>query len=120
MKTAGNQVLSICGQVSLTLNQKKASDVFYIPIVKRNLLSVGRLTDMGHIAFFNSKDCYVYDKGDSHRVLLQDERDPLNNLYKLSKPATLPQLTMSPPSLFFGHPLLGISKVLFQTSRHAP
>lgn len=80
----GNQVLPVCGKVSLTLNQKKVSDVFYVPGVKKNLLSVGCLTNLGHIALFNSRNCYVFDRGNPRSILLQGERDPHNSLYKLT------------------------------------
>lgn len=100
--TAGNQVLFVDEKNYLILTDNKIFDVFYVVGVKRNLLSVGRLTDLSHIALFDSKQCYVLNKRNTRKVLLQGERDPRNSLYRLSKPNSLsmnPLTTLSPTQL---------------------
>lgn len=68
--TTSNHVLFVYEKGSLNLSNNKVCDVFHIPHVKQNLLSVGRITDLVHIELFNSKNCYVFDKKNSRRFLL--------------------------------------------------
>lgn len=67
---------------SLTLNENKIFNAFHESGVKRNLHSIGQLTELGHIASARS---FVSVKGNSPTVLLQEEPDPRYSLYKLSK-----------------------------------
>jgi hypothetical protein len=60
----------------------------------KNLLSIGKLTDQGHIAVFNNTCCAVYDKGNPNRIILTGTRDLSNNLYPLDP---VQNLTMSLP-----------------------
>lgn len=59
-------------------------NVLYVPGLKRNLLSIGKLTDAGNIFVFTSDTYLVVDKNDPHSIILHVSRDRSNNLYCLS------------------------------------
>ncbi|CAM6128885.1 unnamed protein product [Calypogeia fissa] len=60
--TAGGPVLDIKGKGTLFFGKNKVEDVWYVPCARRNLLSVGKITDLGHTVCFTSKQCLVFDR----------------------------------------------------------
>jgi hypothetical protein len=87
VRTASGQSLPVCGKGSVSFAQNKVSDIYYVPGVAKNLLSIGSLADQGDTAEFNSKTCVVYNQGDLRKVLLKGDCDPTNRLYKLRVPS---------------------------------
>lgn len=55
--TAGGFALDIKGKGALTFNDNKISDILYVPSARRNLISIGKITDLGHTVCFNSTHC---------------------------------------------------------------
>lgn len=84
-----NQVLPVCGKCSLTLNQKKVSDVFYVPGEEKFVVPWKSKTNLCHIPLFYSINCYVFERENPHSILMQGEQDPHNSLCKLTKPRGL-------------------------------
>ena len=72
------------------------TDVFYVPGVKTNLLSVGTLADLGQNNVFTSKIYLIFDES-FQKILLQAHCDPWSMLYKLA--ATTCSPSSSTPSV---------------------
>jgi hypothetical protein len=70
VNTAGGEKLLVVGKGSVHFDQNKTNDVYYVPGVCKNLLSLGSLTDQGHVAVFDSSNCFVFDKGNPNKLLL--------------------------------------------------
>jgi hypothetical protein len=88
IRTAGGQIMPVEGQgtISTTTQSgkiKSVHNILYVPGVKTNLLSVGKLTDLGYKVFFDSKRCYIFENEASGEVFLQGIRDPRNKLYRV-------------------------------------
>lgn len=49
----------------------------------RNVLSVGKVADLGHVALFDKTSCVVFTKDKPFRVIAQGKRVPGSGLYKL-------------------------------------
>lgn len=63
---------------------KQIHNILYVPGVRSNLFSVGRLTDIGYRVLFESKHCLVYDKNHPTQLFLRGIRESRNNLYKVT------------------------------------
>ena len=50
----------------------------------KNLLSIGKLTNTGHLIVFTPDSCFVIEKKDPKRVVLFGEWDPKSKLYRIS------------------------------------
>jgi hypothetical protein len=82
VQTAGNQLLPIEGKGSVNLGNNseiKIDDVYFVPGLSFNLLSVGSITDMGLTLVFDDQGCIVY-KGSE--VVGCGTRDPRPGLYR--------------------------------------
>ncbi|CAM6099601.1 unnamed protein product [Calypogeia fissa] len=80
--TAGGNALDIKGKGIVHFDTNKAMDnVLYVPRTRKNLLSVGKITDLGHTVCFNSQACYVVDQ--NRQIFMHRTRDPRNKLYHL-------------------------------------
>ena len=53
--------------------RRKIYDVYYVPRMKHNLLSVGKLIEKKYRVFFKSKVCTVYDKYPSKQLISRVE-----------------------------------------------
>ena len=53
--------------VSSSGESKKLSDVFYVPKIKRNLLSVAAITDLGHNVTFSKTEAKIIDSAGRQR-----------------------------------------------------
>ncbi|KAL3686035.1 hypothetical protein R1sor_004057 [Riccia sorocarpa] len=62
---------------------KQFEDVYYVPGIKKNLLSVGGLTDQCNIAVFDSKNCMILKKGQPGVVVARGIRTRKSGLYRL-------------------------------------
>jgi len=77
---------------------KSMSNILYVPSVKKNLLSIGALVDMGCIVVSGKAKCWILSTNISNKVLTFGVRDAKNGLYKLEA-STLHKLQHKPPSL---------------------
>lgn len=89
IRTDGVQAMPIAGQGTVHLTNslgaiKTIHNVLYIPGVKTNLLSVGKLTDARYRVTFDTQHCLIFDRHQSHIVFLQGIRDTRNNLYHIT------------------------------------
>lgn len=68
--------LPILGKGSvITKRNKKIDNVLYVLGLKRNLMSVSKLTDAGNIVVFTSDSCLIVDKNSPHSLILRASRD---------------------------------------------
>lgn len=78
--TASGAKIPASGTGCISIAKNKAiSEVLYVPSVTKNLMSIGKLTDKGHIVVFNSRHCYVMDRINPSTVFLKGYRDPRNS-----------------------------------------
>jgi transposase InsO family protein len=64
VQTAGNESLPVLGTGSVNLGPSaeiNINDVYYVPGLTRNLLSVGKIADAGYVLVFDKDKCLVYD-----------------------------------------------------------
>ena len=66
IRTAAGQAMPVAGQGSVNTTDssgaiKTISQILYVPDVKTNLLSVGRLTDIGYTVVFETTQCIITD-----------------------------------------------------------
>ena len=88
IKTAGGQLMPVAGQGTvITSNSsreiKEIHRVLYLPGVKTNLLSVGKLIDIGYKVLFESTKCIIYDRKFPKQIFLSGTWDPNNKLYRI-------------------------------------
>jgi hypothetical protein len=57
-----------------------------MPDVKKNLLPVGALTDMGCVVVFGKYKCWIFTTTKPHKVLPTGHRDVTNGLHRLELP----------------------------------
>jgi transposase InsO family protein len=86
--SAGGQSHCIEGQgvaeISLTNGEiKTIRDVQYVPGLYRNILSVGKIADLGHMALFDQSSCFVISKEKPFRIIAKGVRTPGSGLYRL-------------------------------------
>jgi hypothetical protein len=77
---------------------KSMSKVLYVLSVKKNLLSIGPLVDMGCIVVFGKAKCWILSTNISNKILTFGVQDAKNGLYKLEI-STFHKLQHKPPSL---------------------
>lgn len=76
--------LSIAGKGTLCIDSNKSiKHVLYVPVLTKNLLSVGRLTDLGYYALFTPYSCFLLDEQNPTSVFMYANRDPRSRLYKV-------------------------------------
>ena len=74
------------GSVHFTLPSGEIKDingVLYVPGLRKNLLSIGSLTDKGIIACFDDQKCILFSKGNK-RIVAEGLQNKRNGLYQLS------------------------------------
>lgn len=127
VSTASGSKLPIIGQGTVHVDTNKSiSNVLYVPGLQRNLMSVGTLTDAGHIVMFDSKSCHVFDKDNPRKVFVRGTRDPYNKLYHLRQlPPSAPRKHSTHSAFTVGTTLdrvnlwhRRLSHVNFQTIHH--
>jgi hypothetical protein len=64
----------------------------YIPGLRKNLLSVGKLVEEGHYTLFSSRRYWVFSRLDPNHIILTRTREGRNSPYRLS-PSTLGRLS---------------------------
>ena len=64
---------------------KHINQVLYVPGVRTNLFSVGKLTDAGYRVLFSKHNCLIYDKDNPNCIFLRAIRDSRNNLYRVQE-----------------------------------
>jgi len=60
------------GVVNIVTNQgepKTISEVYYVPGLKHNLISVGQLMQKGYKVIFQGQQCVIYDKSPSKQLI---------------------------------------------------
>ena len=87
--TDGNRhTMAGIGDVSFSTTIKDIKTVWYVLGVTKNLLSVGKITDLRYGIYFNSHGVYIFDKPPSIKktsIIARGTRDPRNRLYKLQQ-----------------------------------
>lgn len=80
-------VVASKGKIKLSVNGTTfiVSDVFYVPELKNNLLSLGQFHEKGLTVLFKSNSCRIYHP---ERVLLFESRMTANRMFKLLTPPT--------------------------------
>jgi hypothetical protein len=91
MQTASGHVLPVegAGTVNLsTSGEIQMDNVYYVPGLTSNLMSVGCMADKGFILVFDKDQCLVYSGG-TNQVVGRGVRDQLTGLYRyiLNNPA---------------------------------
>ena len=83
--TASGRALLVAAQGIVNLpGNKSIYDVFYVPGLCKNLLSIGKLADAGYHTLFGPKDCWVFVRGNLNQVILTGSRTHGNSLYRLN------------------------------------
>lgn len=61
--TASGDFLNVAGLGTLSFDSNKAvPKVLYVSGITRNLISIGRLTDVGNMVIFYLKHCWIYNR----------------------------------------------------------
>jgi hypothetical protein len=82
--TVGGHALPIVGQGIAHINKnKEVHSILYIPGMRKNLLSVGKLADDGNYTLFGPRHCWVFDKDNPSNVIFTGTRSHGNGLYRL-------------------------------------
>lgn len=87
VKTASGQSVTTCGNVELpTVSGKRhmINNVLLMPGIRRNLLSIGILTDAGMIAWFDSNQCWPLADKTQPKIIARGQRDDSSGLYYLN------------------------------------
>ncbi len=102
IKSTGGHTHKVHGKgIAIVVYQnetKSMNNILYVPSVKKNLLSIGALVDMGCIVVFGKAKCWILPTNISNKVLTFGVRDVENGLYKLEASA-LHKPQHKPPSL---------------------
>ena len=74
VKLGTNKTVNVDGKgvVNIVTKQgepKTISEVYYVPGLKHNLISVGQLTQKGYKVIFQGKQCVIYDKSPSKQQI---------------------------------------------------
>lgn len=72
------------GQVR-TGGLKSIRDVQDVPGLYRNILPVGKIANLGHLALFNQAACFIICKERPFRVIAKGTRTPKSGLYGLTQ-----------------------------------
>jgi transposase InsO family protein len=87
IKIASGEIIPVTGKgnVLLTTGEgtKEIPRVLYVPGCQKNLLSVGALSDQGHLIAFDSNRCIVFSKGKPNGIFLTGTRDKKSKLYRM-------------------------------------
>jgi hypothetical protein len=84
MQTASRHVLPVEGTGTVNLSTSgeiKMSNIYYVPGLTSNLISVGCMTDKGFILVFDKDQCLVY-KGGTNQVVGRGIQDQCTGLYR--------------------------------------
>ncbi len=79
----GNVVVAYQGEI------KTMNNVLYVLGIKRNILLVRAIVNMGYVVMFGKQTCWIVVAITLHKLLVIDYRDLVNGLYKL-------EITMAP------------------------
>ncbi|KAL3694940.1 hypothetical protein R1sor_008591 [Riccia sorocarpa] len=60
------------------------TDVLYVPTMKKNLISIGQLADMGYLIIFYVSKCVVVSKSNLRKTIATGYRMSHNGLYRLT------------------------------------
>jgi hypothetical protein len=82
--------------VSGSINLKQ---VLYVPSLTWNLISVGSLTNDGHMVLFTWKHCLILQDDSFQNILATGDRDFRNELYKFGPQLQANQLAMHKSTL---------------------
>lgn len=74
------------------------SNVFYVLVVKKILLLVAVIANMGHVVMFGKHTCWIVVTIALHKILVVGHRNLMNALYKLE--IVMPPKHEQPTSLF--------------------
>jgi hypothetical protein len=78
IRTAGGKIFPISRQGIAQLKRNKAvKQVFYIPELRNNLLSVGKLTNLGYMVVFGPRRCFILDRHNSKKIYMMGTRQSI-------------------------------------------
>jgi hypothetical protein len=85
-----NAVTSISGQLYCIEGEgfaeiKSIRNVQYVPGLYRNILSVGKIADLRHLAIFNKSSCFVISINKLFCLVAKGTRTPSSGLYRLTQ-----------------------------------
>ena len=74
VKLGANNTIDVDGKGVVNIVTKKGepktiSEVYYVPSLKHNLISVSRLTQKGYKVMFQGQECVIYDKPPSKQLI---------------------------------------------------
>ena len=112
IKTAdGNRhTMAGIGDVLFSSAIKDMKTVWYVPDVTKNLLSVGKITDLGYGIYFYSHGVYIFDKPPSIKktsIIAHGTRGPWNGVQATATQATRSASSHDFPDLATWHARLG-------------
>ncbi|KAL3700258.1 hypothetical protein R1sor_018280 [Riccia sorocarpa] len=100
VRSAGGQCHNVTARGALIFDTPegkiKVDDVLYVPSVKKNLLSIGSITDKGAVVVFQSDQCLVYKPENPRRILARGVREHSRGLYRLVQSKTIPVEAQQP------------------------
>jgi hypothetical protein len=87
VRSAGDQAHLVIGTGSVSVKTTSGqthsiNEVLYIPGLRKNLLSVGSIADLGNKIIFDSTGCKIISKK-SGQLIAQAKRDATNGLYRM-------------------------------------
>ena len=75
---------SIIATITIDSRAINMTNVLYVPSLKKSLISVGAIADIGWFILFSAKKCYFLDNMSNRQVIALGCRDPRNGLYRLN------------------------------------
>lgn len=74
VKMGNDQWVSVMGKGSINIKTKQGeekhiSDVYYVPKLQHNLISIGKLVQKGYRIYFENGECVILDKKSSNRLI---------------------------------------------------
>jgi len=92
--------------------KKNIHDVYYIPNLKHNIISVRQLMENGYDVIFKGSTCLILDKPPNRKLIakiqmIKNRMFPLNLSVNLSQPyAQMPKMSQTHMRLYYG--ILGL------------
>ena len=73
VQLGNNKEVDVMGKGTIVVKSKKGQryihDVFYVPGLALDLLSIGKLVEKGYSTLFENSKCVIYDKNKSNQIV---------------------------------------------------
>ena len=77
VKLGNNEIVEVSGKGTINVitkhGKKSISDVYFVPSLKHNLISVGQLSQKGYRVIFEKNLCTIFDMPPSNLVITRVE-----------------------------------------------